>query len=80
MGAVYMGIHVTLTGVRGAFAPFLGTLLYQGAALGGAARWDGLRGWAFILFTGMSVCACWMFWTLYRDIRRGTARPAGGAV
>jgi hypothetical protein len=28
--ALYMGIHVTLTGVRGAIAPFLGMLLYVG--------------------------------------------------
>ena len=27
---LYMGIHVTLTGVRGAFAPFLGMLLFTG--------------------------------------------------
>ncbi len=29
---LYMGVHVTLTGVRGAFAPFLGMLLYVGWA------------------------------------------------
>jgi len=28
--SAYMGIHVTLTGVRGAFAPFLGMALYVG--------------------------------------------------
>jgi MFS family permease len=27
---LYMGVHVTLTGIRGAFAPFLGMLLYVG--------------------------------------------------
>lgn len=27
---VYMGVHVTLTGIRGAFAPFLGMALYLG--------------------------------------------------
>lgn len=32
MTAVYMGIHVTLTGVRGMIAPFLGILLYAGWA------------------------------------------------
>lgn len=31
LATLYMGIHVTLTGVRGAMAPFLGTLLYSGA-------------------------------------------------
>ena len=30
MVALYMGIHVTLTGVRGAIAPFLGMLLFTG--------------------------------------------------
>ena len=29
--AAYMGAHVTLTGVRGAFAPFLGMLLFVGS-------------------------------------------------
>jgi MFS family permease len=29
---LYMGVHVTLTGVRGAFAPFLGMALYLGWA------------------------------------------------
>ncbi|MCA9312612.1 MAG: hypothetical protein KDA21_15465, partial [Phycisphaerales bacterium] len=32
LATVYMGVHVTLTGIRGLFAPFLGTLLY--------ARWQ----------------------------------------
>jgi hypothetical protein len=27
---LYMGVHVTLTGIRGAFAPFMGMLLYVG--------------------------------------------------
>ena len=27
---LYMGVHVTLTGIRGAFAPFVGMLLYVG--------------------------------------------------
>jgi hypothetical protein len=29
---LYMGVHVTLTGIRGAFAPFVGMLLYVGWA------------------------------------------------
>ncbi len=46
LATLYMGIHVTLTGVRGAIAPFLGALLYSGAlaipafTLGGAAAHD----------------------------------------
>jgi len=31
LATLYMGIHVTLTGVRGAIAPFLGALLYSGS-------------------------------------------------
>lgn len=44
LATLYMGIHVTLTGVRGAIAPFLGALLYSGSlaipafTLGGAAN------------------------------------------
>jgi MFS family permease len=55
--ASYMGVHVTLTGVRGATAPFLGMLLYVGwehfpgighqlfllAALLSSASWLGYR-------------------------------------
>ena len=29
---LYMGVHVTLTGIRGAFAPFVGMLVYVGWA------------------------------------------------
>ena len=50
MFPVYMGMHVTLTGVRSAFAPFLGMALYLG--------WDakayvpgnsGLGAWLFLV-------------------------------
>ena len=41
MVSVYMGIHVTLTGVRGATAPFVAVLLYDGWE-SGALRWLGV--------------------------------------
>ncbi|MGD9693004.1 MAG: MFS transporter [Phycisphaerales bacterium] len=48
LATLYMGIHVTLTGVRGAIAPFLGTLLYAGALAVPAFAWGGWE------FPGMS--------------------------
>ncbi|MGP1346287.1 MAG: hypothetical protein ACTS3F_06430 [Phycisphaerales bacterium] len=56
LSSIYMGIHVTLTGVRGAIGPFLGVLLFTGVlvpewlsawvpdALLSAARVDPVRG------------------------------------
>lgn len=42
MVALYMGIHVTLTGVRGAIAPYLAITLYRGWN-DGALSWLGLH-------------------------------------
>ena len=42
MVSVYMGIHVTLTGVRGATAPFAAVLLYSGWKTG-ALSWLGVE-------------------------------------
>lgn len=42
MVSVYMGIHVTLTGVRGATAPFAAVLLYSGWQ-SGALAWLGVE-------------------------------------
>ena len=44
--SAYMGIHVTLTGVRGAIAPLSGMLLYSN--LGASRRRQGIRAAAFI--------------------------------
>jgi len=70
---VYMGVHVTLTGVRGAFAPFLGAVLYTGwdVTIAGAAwRWGGLGGWLFLALAGLGVAGATMFALLDRDLRR----------
>jgi len=62
--ASYMGAHVTLTGVRGAFAPFLGMLLYVGSgpvpALGHST---------FAVACGLSMASAVGFVLLARQIR-----------
>lgn len=77
--ADYMGIHVTLTGVRGAFAPFLGMALYLGWD---AKRWlpasPGIGAWLFLLSAAMAVIA----WRGFDKVRqsvgeRGTDRSHG---
>lgn len=44
----YMGVHVMLTGVRGLFAPFIGTILFGGLQLG-ALQWEGIGRWCFVV-------------------------------
>lgn len=81
---IYMGVHVFLTGVRGAFSPFLGTLLYAGislASLGGAAGEPGgapggvpgLGAWTFLIFAAMSATGAMMFISLGRAMKRATS-------
>jgi MFS family permease len=68
--ATYMGIHVTLTGVRGAFAPFLGMALYLGwDAQGYVPGATGLSAWVFLLSALMGVVAWRGFANLCRDVR-----------
>lgn len=81
LAALYMGIHQTLTGVRGAFAPFVGVWLLAG--WDGFTWWGGdVPGWAgigpqvFILTTGLAVVAWLGFWNLSRRL---DAAGAGGA-
>ncbi|MBL8746093.1 MAG: MFS transporter [Phycisphaerae bacterium] len=77
--ASYMAIHVTLTGVRGMFAPFLGTWLYASLDpgwFGLAADGKGLGAWTFLVLALLSVWGAMMFVTLYRDTRHRTrGRP-----
>ena len=54
LAATYMGIHQTLTGVRGFIAPFLGVLLYTGFnqfnLLGiSIPAWQGIGYWVFAI-------------------------------
>ncbi len=64
MVAVYMGIHVTLTGVRGAIVPLLGMALYEGwpAGEGGffGLHWPGWAGigvWVFMVTAVVSAAS-----------------------
>jgi MFS family permease len=76
---LYMGVHATLTGLRGLFAPFLGMLLYLGAApralplgltLPGVPA---LGGWMMVLAAGLALWATLGFARLQREIERGRA-------
>lgn len=62
MVSTYMGIHVTLTGIRGAMMPFLGTLLVAGLhdvdLLGWRLpSWNGIGPYVFIVTTVLCVIA-----------------------
>jgi hypothetical protein len=71
----YMGLHVTLTGLRGAFAPFLGMLLYVGMSerelLGVTLpAIPALGAYTMLLASGLSTVAATGFLFLNRRIRR----------
>ncbi|HTO56144.1 MAG TPA: MFS transporter, partial [Pseudomonadales bacterium] len=79
--AAYMGIHVTLTGVRGAFAPFLGMALYLGWQAGDVLPGlEGLGPYLFVLSAGLGVFAWRGFNRLRYDVRDapGHADIVGG--
>jgi MFS family permease len=76
---LYMGVHATLTGLRGLFAPFLGMLLYLGAApralpfgltLPGVPA---LGGWMMLLAAGLALVATLGFLRLQREVERRRA-------
>ncbi len=69
--STYMGIHVTLTGVRGAFAPFLGMALYLGwDSKGYVPGSTGLSAWLFVLSAALGVIAWRGFDRLRQDVRQ----------
>ena len=81
--AVYMGIHATLTGVRGAFAPFLGMALYTGwsaMSVGGLTipAFDGLGGHVFLFAAIFSTTSMIGFIQLDRHVTRLREAEAGG--
>ena len=72
---LYMGIHQTLTGVRGIFAPFMGTLLLAGwepfTFMGHNFRgWVGIGSGVFILTTLLSVIGWAGFYGMSRSLRK----------
>jgi hypothetical protein len=69
--AAYMGVHVTLTGLRGAIAPFLGILLYTGwSGQWIFLPWEGIGPWVFGVAAVISGLAGWGFNSLYRHMKR----------
>lgn len=73
----YIGIHATLTGVRGATAPFIGMLLYEGWGETGfdwMPAFNGIGAYTFIVALAFQVVALVGFAQLYR--RMQTAKRA----
>ncbi len=73
----YMGVHVTLTGIRGAFAPFLGMALYLGWASHSVPgtgltlpAWSGLGDLLMLVSAAMSALSALGFRSLQRRIER----------
>ena len=62
----YMGVHVTLTGLRGATAPFIGIFLYTGWE---GMQWSGIGPWIFALAAFVSGLAGWGFNRLYQSMK-----------
>ena len=72
--SAYMGIHVTLTGVRGAIAPFTGMFLYVGWDLGWWS-YSGMDSGLFLLAAALSTLSWSGFHRLHR--RMQTQSTAG---
>ena len=65
--SAYMGIHVTLTGVRGAIAPFLGMALYIGVP---TISWAGIGSAVFLIAALISACAGVGFYRLFITLKK----------
>ena len=65
--SAYMGIHVTLTGLRGAIAPFLGMALYAGIP---SFSWNGIGSNIFLVAALVSACAGIGFYRLFIALRK----------
>jgi len=59
----YMSVHVTLTGIRGAIAPFMFMALYLGLA-----DWSGLGASVFLFAAVVACLSGWGFWRLKQDL------------
>lgn len=66
---LYMGIHVSLTGFRGLFAPFLGALLY-----------DWIDWGVFVVALIVSITGYVLFSQLAREERRAKRKPMSAAA
>ncbi|HEU4428929.1 MAG TPA: hypothetical protein VFT98_09255, partial [Myxococcota bacterium] len=70
---LYMGVHATLTGIRGAIAPFVGAALYAGVpalSLGGVTlpALPAIGGWMMMIAAALSVLSTLGFAALHRRI------------
>lgn len=78
---IYMGIHATLTGVRGAVGPFIGVLLLSGATITiGTAHLElpALGVYTFAIFAAASAIGALMFARLHADMGDGLTPPRAG--
>lgn len=89
LASVYMGIHATLTGVRGALGPFIGVTLYAGLTI---PAWTGIENetmppvltngigvWTFLVFSGSGMIGTMLFSRLLKDMRKlGLAEARDG--
>jgi hypothetical protein len=69
----YMGVHATLTGIRGAIAPFVGAALYAGVpalSFGGVTlpALPAIGGWMMMIAAALSVLSTLGFAALHRRI------------
>jgi len=71
----YMGVHVTLNGLRGILAPLAAVKIYTWVD----ARWPGQGFWVFGISVMLCVVGAVMFVSLSRGIGHGVNRPARGA-
>lgn len=86
MTAVYMGIHVTLTGVRGATAPFIGAALYTGwdqvaipAINFTIPAYTGIGVYVFLTATILAVIALAGYYGMYVELKhQGKVRALDG--
>lgn len=89
LASVYMGIHATLTGVRGALGPFIGVVLYAGVMIPAWTGVDettmppvvtgGIGAWTFLVFACSGVVGAMLFSRLLRDMKRlGIAEAKDG--
>lgn len=73
--SAYMGVHVTLTGVRGAIMPFLGMLLYLGGSgLSSStepAAYTGIGDGLFLVAAALSAVSWWGFRRLHLRMATG---------
>ena len=72
---MYMGLHATLTGVRGAFAPVLAVALYANVAARELPALLAIGGWMMMLAAALSTVATLGFAALHwRILAQRSAR------